>query len=306
MNPSIDSILRGRVQSKVFGASDPGFAEAHQGFNLAAQHRPDSVVHAATTEDVSAAVRAAAEHGARVRVQATGHGIGIPMTDGILVNTSGLREVQVDPVNQTATVGAGTRWQQVIDAASYYGGSIFYPGAQASTVLHEFSSWAPNLPESVSTSIASVHQDPTEPMPARDDAMILSDFPAEAVNALMTVAGPEVVTPLVMVEVRLMGGALARPGEHESAVGGRHGKFNLCVIGPYPPPLVGAVDASIRAVLDALRPWSAGGALINFQGYATEINQVRAAWDPGVRGKLDELKRKWDPDGLFRFSYIYA
>ena len=411
MNPSIDSILRDRVQGDVSGVGDLGFAEAHQGFNLAAIHQPDAVVHAATAEDVNAAVRVAAEQGAQVRVQATGHGIGIPMTEGILVNTSALHEVRVDPVKRTATVGAGTQWQQVIDAAaphgwatlcgssptvgvvgytlgggmgpmartfgfasdrvrrltmvdssgnvlqidpvsepelfwalrggkpdigivtelefylidaaSYYGGSIFYPGSQAATVLHEFSRWAPLLPESVSTSvvllrlpdipgvpeplrgqtsvqlrfvhigdlasgvsllapmravvtpmidlvdmtpsaaIASVHQDPTEPMPARDDAMILSDFPAEAVDALLAVAGPEVESPLVMVEVRLMGGALARPGKYESAVGGRHGKFNLCVIGPYPPPLIDAVDASTRAVLEALRPWSAGATLIN-------------------------------------------
>ncbi len=80
----------------------------------------------------------------------------------------------------------------------------------------------------------------------------------------------------------------------------------MWVIGPYPPPLIDAVDASTRAVLEALRPWSAGATLINFQGYATGVHEVRAAWDLGVRETLDELKRKWDPDGLFHFSYNYT
>lgn len=95
----------------------------------------------------------------------------------------------------------------------------------------------------------------------------------------------------------------AADGDHESAAGGRQGANNLCVIGPYPPPLVDAVDACMTAVLDALQPWSAGGTLISFQGYATSPDQVRAAWDPAVRERLDAIKQTWDPAGVFRFSY---
>jgi len=154
--------------------------------------------------------------------------------------------------------------------------------------------------------IASVHQDPTEPMPARDEAMTLREFGPQAVDALLAVAGPGVDVPLIIAEIRLMGGALTRPGEHDSAVGGRHGGFNVCVIGPYPPPLVAAVDACSRDVLDALRPWADGGSLINFQGYATAPERVRAAWSGPVRDRLEAIKRARDPGGLFNFAHPVA
>lgn len=430
---------------------DVGFAEACVGFNLAEHHRPDLVARASSPADVVAAVRAGADRGIPVRVQATGHGIGTAMSGGVLVSTTGMQHIAIDPERRTARVAAGVRWHDVINAAAshglatlcgssptvgvvgytlgggmgpmartfgfasdqvrrlqmvdaggrvvdvdadsqpelfwalrggkpdvgivteiefglvdtptYYGGTIFYPGGQAQAVLHEFAQWAPTMPESVTTSIAllrlpdtpevpsplrgrlsvhlryvhvgepargaellapmravaaplidlvditpaeaiaSVHQDPTEPMPARDEGILLRELPSDAVDALLAVAGPDVDVPLIVVELRLMGGALMRPGDHDSAVGGRDAAWSLCVIGPYPPPLHDAVDACSTTVLGALRPWSTGGSLINFQGSATAAAQVRAAWSPAVRERLDIVKRTWDPEGVFRFAY---
>lgn len=449
--PAVDfSALRSQTCGEVFTPETPGFAEASLGFNLAEPHRPDAVVQVVDAADVAAVVRFAAQRGLPVRVQATGHVIGTPMSGGVLVSTVRMRDVDIDVEHRAARVGAGVRWEEVIAAASphglaclcgsspdvgvigytlgggmgpmartfgfnadrvhrihmvdakglvleidrqnqpelfwalrggkpdvgivteiefglmdldtYYGGAIYFPGDQASAVMHAFASWAPGLPESVSTSIAllwlpdlpevpdplrgrlsvhlrfvhigspergaellapmravtsplidqvdvhpvqaiaTVHQDPTEPMPARDEGLLLRELPAQAIDALLAVCGPNTEVPLVMVEVRLMGGALARGGG-DSAVGGRDGQFSVFVVGPYPPPLRAAVDASSAAVLDALRPWSTGGALINFQGFATRPHQVRAAWPAEVRARLDDIKRTWDPDGVFRFAY---
>lgn len=151
--------------------------------------------------------------------------------------------------------------------------------------------------------IATVHQDPTEAMPARDDALLLRAMPDEAVHALLGAAGPNVDVPLIVVEVRRMGGALARPGEHDSAVAGRDAAFNLGVIGPYPPPLQEAVDAACIRVLDALRPRSTGGRLINFEGYARDPQQVRAVWPESTLARLTRLHTDRDPDARFRFGY---
>ena len=121
MTSSINIALRDLVHGDVHGSSDPGFAQVHQGFNLALQHRPDIVVSALDAPDVATAVRIGAEHQLSVRVQATGHGIGIPMAGGVLVNTAAMRRVTVDPVRRTATVGAGALWQEVIAAAGKHG-----------------------------------------------------------------------------------------------------------------------------------------------------------------------------------------
>lgn len=251
---------------------------------------------------------------------------------------------------------------ELVPLASYYGGGIFFPGAQAATLLHTWAQWAPTLPETVSTSIAllrlpddpglpeplrgtlsvhlryvhigdddtgaallapmrgagtplldlvrrcapeevaSVHQDPTDAMPARDDALLLDELPEAAIDALLATAGPESEVPLIIVELRIMGGALSRPVA-DSAAAGREAAFNLNVIGAYPPPLRAAVSAASTRVLDALRPWASGGRLINFQGYARDPGQIRAAWPAATVDRLEQLHAERDPEGLFRFGY---
>ena len=52
---------------------------------------------------------------------ATGHGTGTPCDGGLLVNTSRMRIVRVDPVARTARVDAGAVWEDVIDAAAAHG-----------------------------------------------------------------------------------------------------------------------------------------------------------------------------------------
>ena len=59
--------------------------------------------------------------------------------------------------------------------------------------------------------IDAVHMDPTEPMPVWDRGVALAELPAAAVDAVLAQAGPGVASPLTIVEIRLLGGALARP-----------------------------------------------------------------------------------------------
>jgi FAD/FMN-containing dehydrogenase len=94
---------------------DEGFAAELSGFNLAVAHAPDLVVGVASVDDVVTAVRYAAEHGLAVRVQATGHGAEVPITDGLVITTKRLDRVTID--RDVATVGAGVRWSAVVAAA---------------------------------------------------------------------------------------------------------------------------------------------------------------------------------------------
>ena len=61
--------------------------------------------------------------------------------------------------------------------------------------------------------IGAVHADPVDPMPINEDHALLSELPAEAVDAMLALAGPGSGSPQVIAELRLLGGALARePG----------------------------------------------------------------------------------------------
>jgi FAD/FMN-containing dehydrogenase len=152
------------------------------------------------------------------------------------------------------------------------------------------------------TELDSVHMDPVAPMPTWEKGVLLRELPAGAVDALLAAAGPEVDVPLIAVELRLMGGALARPAAVPNAVSGRDGAWSLLVVGPMAPGLTEVVPAVGAGVLGALAPWTATGRLVNFLG-AAGGPEVVAAWEPAAAARLLELKERFDPDRVFSFGY---
>ncbi|WP_449386079.1 FAD-binding oxidoreductase [Cellulomonas soli] len=117
MLTELDTQVVGPVMSSV----DPRLADEVAGFDATIAHTPDVVVGAVTTADVVAAVRWARAHRMPVAVQGTGHGTRTPVTSGLLITTWRLDQVRVDRQQGTATVGAGARWADVIDAAAPLG-----------------------------------------------------------------------------------------------------------------------------------------------------------------------------------------
>lgn len=403
--------LRDQVATHVALPGEPGY-ERCVPWNVAAPVNPAAVVLATSPEDVAGTVRFAAGHGFTVTVQATGHGAVGVGPDTILVQTSAMKHVEVDPLNRTARVGAGARWQDVIDVAAphglaplcgsapnvgvvgfltgggigplvrtfglssdhvrsfdvvtgegrllraapdenadlfwglrggkatlgivtsveidlppvteFYGGAVYFDGKDAATVLHAWREWCADLPETVNTSIAiqqlpplpgvpeplagrmtvsvrytalgdlaeaerflapirntaaplldaagvlpyaaigAVHADPLDPMPVNEDQALLSELPVEAVDAILAVAGPESQSPQVIVELRMLGGAMAREPQHRSAFCHRDAAFALTVIGVPAPEIATAVVEHARAVTQAVGRWSTGGQMPNF------------------------------------------
>ncbi|GIF46455.1 FAD/FMN-containing dehydrogenase [Asanoa ferruginea] len=113
--------LSDRVRGPVYQPGDDGFAAAAAGFNLSFAPRPDLVVTATSVDDVVEAVRFARSAGMRVSVQGTGHGAEAPIESGLLIITSRLDHLTVDPAACVATIGAGVRWKAVVDAAAEHG-----------------------------------------------------------------------------------------------------------------------------------------------------------------------------------------
>jgi hypothetical protein len=113
--------LRSRVSGPVLVEGDDAFAGEVAGSNLVIVNTPDAAVGAASVADVAEAVRFGRELGLPVRVQATGHGAAAAITDGVLVTTSRLDTVRIDPGSRIATIGAGVRWAAVVAAAAEVG-----------------------------------------------------------------------------------------------------------------------------------------------------------------------------------------
>lgn len=439
------------VTGPVTVPGDADYDGESRAFNLAIQHSPEVILGAADADDVAAAIRWAGGLGLPVSVQATGHGASSAIDGGLLISTSRMDDVVVDPVERTAAVGAGARWRDVlaasvphgliglngsstdvgvvgytlggglpilgrafgfasdlvrsievvtpdgvvrhVDAESdpdlfaalrggkgsfgvvtsmtfsllpldeLYGGGIMYPGSDAAAVLATFDRWWPTLPDTAAPSVAllrlpdlefvpeplrgqfvvhlrfayvggpaegaellapmravstpimemvgpmsyldvdQVHMDPVDPMPFEDAGMLLRSFDDEAQEALLGLVGPHAQSPLLMVEVRPLGGSLARPPVGTDSVSGRDATYSLIAIGLMAPPVAEMVPGAISDLMQAMEPFSTGGTMVNFHGRPGDEADRARAWTPEIYARLTAAKAAYDPTNMLRFGH---
>ncbi|NYE38120.1 hypothetical protein F4692_003265 [Nocardioides cavernae] len=149
--------------------------------------------------------------------------------------------------------------------------------------------------------LGMIHADPVAPMPVADAGVLLRGLDGDAVRALLEVAGPDVDAPLAAVELRLLGGAVAREPVWPNAVGGRDAGFSLHVVGaPVPELLDEVVPSVVAALFEQMAPWSTGTCQANFVGGANDADALDRSWSPSVAERLDDIRRRYDPTGVFR------
>ncbi len=76
-----------------------------------------------------------------------------------------------------------------------------------------------------------LHLDPEDPVPALSGHQMLDELPAEAIDALIGAAGPESGSPLLSVELRHLGGALAEAKPDAGALAGLNQSFAMFAVG---------------------------------------------------------------------------
>jgi len=98
------------------------YAQATTPHNAVATQQPAMVAAPTSADQVAACVRHAAERGLRVVPQGTGHGAtGALGSDVLLLDTSGLDSIDIDPEQGRARAGAGCTWGAVDAAAIKHG-----------------------------------------------------------------------------------------------------------------------------------------------------------------------------------------
>ena len=96
-------------------------------------------------------------------------------------------------------------------------------------------------------------------------------------------------------------GAASRVGAHETAWSYRGSSWAQVMVGVDPDPAnKEKITAWARQYYDALHPYSAGGAYVNFMMDEGE-DRVKATYR-GNYERLAEIKTKYDPDNLFRVN----
>ena len=144
------------------------------------------------------------------------------------------------------------------------------------------------------TAIDSVHTDPLDPTPAYEAAAVLTDFPIEAVDALLALTGPGSDSPQVLVEVRQMGGATSRAGEHESAFCSRDAAYSLLIVGIAGVPGVEAHASDDPGGDGAVDGWAPAAELhLRARGLPRRLRRA----DPGPAAPRDPHLRPARRDG---------
>lgn len=443
--------LRAQLKGTLLLPGDDQYREASQPWNLHILQGPTLVVMAASAQDIQVAVKFANYHNMGVGVMATGHGVGSPCYGGVLINTSRMRGVAVDPVLKMARVEAGALWSDVIAAAKVhglatlagsaphvgvvgytlgggfgylgrkyglsaagviaadvvmadgtllhagagkhedllwavkggggnfgvvtalafklypldivYGGAVFYPIEQGQEALAVYAQWMNQAPDEITSAFVfmnfpevpaipetlrgrsvviikgcycgenpgrgealfkpvrmlakpiadtfgvmpvaamdAIGKDPVEPTGSLQYAGLLTDLSPEAIDALVNVAGAGSGSPLTMVEIRKLGGALAHQHGAINILTGS-AQFSFNALGPtLTPVMVAQVQKHMAKFAKATRPYETGDVFLNFLEAEPTPERVRSAYTPEAWQRLVTLKKRYDAKNIFRFN----
>jgi FAD/FMN-containing dehydrogenase len=433
---------------------DPGWDDARQAWNLAVDQRPAAVAIPRSAQDVVTAVNYARERGLRVAAQGTGHNAAPlgPLADTVLVKTSRMRRVTIDPAARIAQAEAGTVWLDVVGAAAEHGlaalagsspdvgvvgytlgggmswlgrayglaannveaielvtadgrmvradgcterdlfwalrggggsfgvvtaielrllpitevyaGLLWWPADAPSRVSQVLQAWreltqaglpdefttcarlssvpsAPEVPEPLRgrsfvivdvihlgspaeadaliaplrglgpatdttrmismPELSHLHLEPQHPVPAVADGLLLASLPADAIDAILRVAGPDAGPLRPVVEVRHIGGEMSRARPRSGAQAAFDAEYFVGTgTGAPTPEAAAAAESAVAAVTAAVAPWAADHTYLNI----SETRRDPAGfWTPQAYDRLRRIKAAVDPHDLIRSNH---
>jgi FAD/FMN-containing dehydrogenase len=110
-------------KGRLIGPGDADYDEARAVYNAMIDKRPALIARCADAGDVATAVGFARDHGLLLAVRGGGHnGAGLgSCDDGVVIDLSLLKDIEVDPGNRTVRVGGGCLWGEVDAATGEHG-----------------------------------------------------------------------------------------------------------------------------------------------------------------------------------------
>ena len=148
------------------------------------------------------------------------------------------------------------------------------------------------------TELSRLHMDPEGPAPGAGDGGMLAEVDTELVDTIVDLT---VGSPLLSVEIRHLGGAVAEPRPGHGAVSHFDAPFVMYAVGIAPTPEAKEVIEGVTAVLlEALSPWQAEHTYLNF---AETRRSGRNLFTADAHERLRRIKAEVDPRDVIRSNH---
>jgi len=144
--------------------------------------------------------------------------------------------------------------------------------------------------------LCRIHMDPENPVPGLGEGLTIRELPDEAIEAFASLAGPDSGSPMLLSELRHIGGALGRPDPGGGALTHLESEFVMYSVGmPMTPELGAAIPQYLAKIEQTMQPWAGEGSYYNFTERPCDADAILPA---DVCTRLAEVKRKWDPEAM--------
>ncbi|MBB4662564.1 FAD-binding oxidoreductase [Conexibacter arvalis] len=158
----------------------------------------------------------------------------------------------------------------------------------------QLDTFAPQPPEA----LAELAMDPPDPLPYTTAHALVDALPPTAVDALARIAAER--ETLTLVQLRHLGGALARPAPGAGARATLPGEICLFGLGLVAEP---DAKAAVVADLDALSAAVAPHRVGDYPSFVEEPADASAFFDPATWARLRRVKSLYDPRDVFKGNH---
>ncbi len=136
---ALTSAMRSVLRGGVIARGDPEYNEARKVWNGMIDRRPAVIARCADTADVQAAVRVAQAHRPPLSIRGGGHQIAgsAVCDDGLVIDLSAMKQIEVDPQARTVRAGGGVLWGE-LDAVTQAHGLATTGGEVSTTGIAGF------------------------------------------------------------------------------------------------------------------------------------------------------------------------
>jgi FAD/FMN-containing dehydrogenase len=207
------------------------------------------------------------------------------------------RILQVPPLPDIPEAVRGR--QLVVVEAAYLGAEeaareLLRPLRELAPELDTFASVPPAV-------LGHLHMDPEDPVPFATNAQLLDELPANAIDTIVDVAGPNSGSPLLSLELRHLGGALRQAPPDAGAMATLDHEILTLGVGMIMDPNMGiAVNRHLELTESALERWDSGVRYANFVDVPTD---TRLCYPTETFDRLQAVKAQYDPEDVFRANH---